>query len=139
MLALAQELWGDDPRTVQHTYGQIAWWAANIPHRETVSRLWFDDDRILGWGWVTGGTELEFQVRPTHRNLLDEILAWSRPDELMVRSDDEDAIRRIEAHGLVHDPAAPWMRRNSRSLDALLAAVVPAGYHVRTARDEDFA
>jgi ribosomal protein S18 acetylase RimI-like enzyme len=140
MLALAQELWRDDPRDVQHTYGQIAWWSANIPHGETEARLWFEAGRLVGWGWITAGTELEFQVRPTHRDLLDEILEWAQPDELMVRSDNEDAIRRIQTHGrLVHHPDAPWIRLNARALDDLPEPVVPDGYRVRTVGEADFA
>jgi hypothetical protein len=50
MLGLAQELWRDDPRSVQCNYGQIAWWSANIPHGESEARLWFDGDRLVGWG-----------------------------------------------------------------------------------------
>jgi predicted N-acetyltransferase YhbS len=139
MLGLAQELWRDDPRDVQCPYGQIAWWSANIPHGESETRLWFDDEQLVGWGWVTAGTELEFQVRPTHREVLDEILAWAAPEELMVQSHDADAIARIEAHGLVHMPSAPWMRLNSRSLDDLPEPVLPGGYSLRTVRPDDYA
>src|SRR6185369_992243 len=101
--------------------------------------LWFDGDRLVGWGWMTGGTELEFQVRPTHREVFDEILDWARPDELMVQADDADAIARIEARGLVHMPSVPWMRLNARSLDDLPEPVLPDGYSLRTVREEDFA
>jgi predicted N-acetyltransferase YhbS len=139
LLALAQELWCGDPREVTCTYGQIAWWSANIPHGESKTRLWHEDGRLVGWGWVTGGTELEFQVRPTHRELLDEILDWAAPDELLVPSHHADAIARIEGRGLVHMPSAPWMRLNSRSLDELPEPVLPPGYSLRTAREEDFA
>lgn len=138
MLGLAQELWRDNPRDVQCPYGQIAWWSANIPHGESEARLWFDDEQLVGWGWVTAGTELEFQVRPTHREVLDEILVWAAPEELMVHSHDVDAIARIEAHGLVHMPSVPWMRLNSRSLDDLPEPVLPEGYLLRTVRSEDF-
>jgi len=139
MLALAQELWRDDPANVQHTYGQVAWWSANIPHGETEARLWFEDGRLVGWGWITAGTELEFQVRPTHRDLLDEILDWAQPRDLLVRSDGTDAIRRLEAHGLTYRPDAPWMRLNSRSLDELAEPAVPDGYRLRTVEEGDFA
>ena len=139
MLALAQELWRDDPRDVECTYGRLAWWSANIPHGESEARLWLEDGRLVGWGWVTGGTELEFQVRPTHRALLEEILAWAGPSELMVQSHNTDAIARIEAHGLVHMPSAPWMRLNSRSLDVLPQPVLPEGYSLRAVREEDLA
>jgi ribosomal protein S18 acetylase RimI-like enzyme len=139
MLGLAQELWRDDPRDVQCTYGRIAWWSSNIPHGEAEARLWFDGEQLVGWGWVTAGTELEFQVRPTHREVLDEILAWAGPDELMVQAFDIDAIARIEARGLVHMPTAPWMRLNARSLDDLPEPELPDGYSLRTVREEDFA
>jgi predicted N-acetyltransferase YhbS len=139
LLALSQELWREDPRAVTCNYGQIAWWSANIPHGESEARLWHEDGRLVGWGWVTGGTELEFQVRPTHRALLDEILDWAAPGELLVPSHHADAIARIERHGLVHMPSAPWMRLNSRSLDDLPEPVLPDGYSLRTVREGDFA
>jgi predicted N-acetyltransferase YhbS len=138
LLALSQELWRDDPREVTCNYGQIAWWAANIPHGETETRLWHEDGRLVGWGWVTGGTELEYQVRPTHHGLLDEILDWAAPDELLVPSHHTDAIARIERRGLVHMPSAPWMRLNSRLLDNLPEPVLPEGYSLRTVQVDDF-
>jgi ribosomal protein S18 acetylase RimI-like enzyme len=134
ILRFAQELWPDSGCN----YGQIAWWAANLPHGETEIRLWHEDGRLVGWGWVTGGTELEFDVRPSHRALLDEILAWARPQELLVRADHADAIARIEAHGLVHDPDAPWMRLNTRRLAEIETPRVPDGYRVRTVEPADW-
>jgi predicted N-acetyltransferase YhbS len=139
MLALEQELWRDDPRDVQHTYGEIAWWSANLPHGETETRLWCDGDRLVGWGWLTGGSELEFQVRPTHRELLDEIVAWAQPGEVWVRAEHEDAVGRLRALGFDHDPEAPWMRLNERSLDDLPALALPDGYRARTVREDDYA
>ena len=133
ILALAQELWPDSGCN----YGQIAWWAANLPHEESEVRLWHEDGRLVGWGWVTRGIELEFDVRPSHRALLDEILEWAEPDELMVRADHVDAIERIEAHGLVHDPDAPWMRLNVRSLEDIETPRVPDGYRLRTVEPHD--
>jgi ribosomal protein S18 acetylase RimI-like enzyme len=138
MLDLACELWSDDSDAVGHPYGEVAWWAASIPHGETEARLWFDDGRLVGWGWVTGGTELEFEVRPSHRDLLAEILAWAQPHEVVVRADNADAIARIRAFGLVHDPAAPWTRLNARSLEHVAEPCVPEGYRVRTVREGDW-
>jgi GNAT superfamily N-acetyltransferase len=135
ILELTQEVWPD----TGCTYGQIAWWAASIPHGDTEVRLWRDrDGRLVGWGWLTGGTELEFDVRPSHREVLDEILDWAQPQELLVRSDHVDAIARIEAHGLVHDPEAPWIRWNARSLEQIDDPQVPDGYRVRTVEEHDW-
>jgi predicted N-acetyltransferase YhbS len=138
MLALEQELWRDDPGDVQHTYGELAWWSANIPHGETETRLWHEGDRLVGWGWLTGGNELEFQVRPTHRALLDEIVAWAQPSEVWVRAEHEDALGRLRTLGFDHDPQSPWMRLNERSLDDVPAPTLPRGYVVRTVHEEDF-
>jgi GNAT superfamily N-acetyltransferase len=70
--------------------------------------------------------------------VLDEILEWARPKELMVHSENEDAIARIRAFGLVHDPTAPWMRLNARSLEHVDAPRVPEGYRVRTVEEGDW-
>ena len=138
MIRLSQEIWRDDPREVTCNYGQLAWWSANIPHGESESRLWREDGRLVGWGWVTGGTELEYQVRPSHRALLDEILDWADPNELLVPSHHADAIARVERHGLVHMPNAPWMRLNERSLDDLPEPQLPDGYTLRTVEEADW-
>jgi predicted N-acetyltransferase YhbS len=134
ILELAQELWPDS----ECTYGQIAWWAATLPHGETEVRLWRDGGKLVGWGWLTGGTELEFDVRPGRRDVLEEILDWAQPDELVVRSDHDDAIACIEAYGLAHDPEAPWFRLNARSLAQIDEPRVPDGYRVRTVEERDW-
>ncbi len=133
ILGLAQELWPD----CACSYGQIAWWAAAIPHGETQVRLWHERGRLIGWGWLTSGTELEFDVRSSHRALLDEILDWARPEELVVRADHEDAIARIEAHGLRHDPDAPWFLDNARSLEQIDEPQLPPGYRLRIVEERD--
>jgi ribosomal protein S18 acetylase RimI-like enzyme len=134
LAALAKELYPD----VQGTYGQVAWGAAVMPHGDWEARLWYDGDTLAGWGWLTGETELEFEVRGSHRELLDAILEWAQPQELMVRSDNEDAIARIRAHGLEHDPNAAWIRENRRSLDEIEAPRLPDGYTLRTVTPDDW-
>ena len=135
ILEFTQELWPD----TGCTYGQIAWWAASLPHGDIEVRLWRDGGQLVGWGWLSGGTELEFDVRPSHRDVIDEILDWAQPEELLVRSDHLDAIARIEAHGLVHDPEAPWIRQNGRSLTQIDEPQVPDGYLLRSVEERDWA
>jgi hypothetical protein len=140
LLELAQELRRDAPEEVECDFGQIAFWSAQLPHDDWQARLWFDRRRLAGWGWLTKEVELEFQVRPSHRELLDEILDWARPSELMVCANHTDAIDRIRAHGLEHDPESPWMRINGRSLDEIEEPLLPEGYRLRTmAEYGDFA
>ena len=78
LLELAQELWREAPREVECTFGQIAFWSAQLLHSDWAARLWFDGGRLVGWGWLTRGGELELQTRPSHGALLDEILDWGR-------------------------------------------------------------
>jgi ribosomal protein S18 acetylase RimI-like enzyme len=139
LLELSQELWRQDPRCVTCNFGQIAFWSGNLVHGEHQVRLWSDGDELVGWGWLTRGVELEWQVRPERPELLDEILEWARPSEALVLSHHTDAISRLEAHGLAHDPAAPWMRVNSRLLEQIEQPHVPEGFALRTVEERDFA
>jgi predicted N-acetyltransferase YhbS len=138
LLALAQELWRAEPMSLSCDFGQIAFWSSHIPRGEHRARLWFEGDRLVGWGWLTRETELEWQVRPERPELLDEILDWAEPEELLVRADQLDAIDRLRTHGLTHDPDGAWMRLNQRTLEQLEEPMLPDGYRVRTVEDTDF-
>lgn len=134
MLGLAQELWPD----VQCTYGELAWLSSTVPHGESEARLWFDGERVVGWGWLVDGEALEFQVRPGFGSLLGEILDWATPSIVYTVDHDADAIARIRAFGLKHDPGAPWFRWNQRSLGTVDEPRLPDGYTVRTIEQRDF-
>ena len=140
MLELEQQLWREDPALVECTFGQVAFWSAQLLQDDWVARLWFDGQKLVGWGWLTGGVELEWEVRPSHQALLDEILDWASPNEVLVCSDHTDAIERLRAHGLEHDPEAPWLRSNMRSLEEIEEPRLPQGYRLTTmAEYHDFA
>ena len=135
LLEVAQELWRVDPLDVEHTFGEIAFWSQRLPQSDWEARLWLDAGELVGWGWLSRGEELEMQVRPSHRDLLDEILDWARPAETSVLPGNADAIARLRAHGLEHVETAPWMRCNVRRLDDLPEPSLPPGYRVRTIAD----
>ena len=135
LLELAQELWRQDPLCVTCNFGQIAFWSANLQHGEHRVRLWSENGELVGWGWLTRGVELEWQVRPELPELLDEILDWARPSEVLVLAHHTDAISRLEAHGLAHDPAAPWMRVNSRLLEEIEQPTRAGGFALRRSRN----
>jgi ribosomal protein S18 acetylase RimI-like enzyme len=126
------------PAALSCDFGQIAYWSANMAHGEHRVRLWSDGGRLVGWGWVTRETELEWQVRPEQPELLDAILDWARPREVLVRADHVDAIARLDAHGLRLEPDGAWMRVNERTLDRVEEPRVPAGYRVRTVEAADY-
>jgi GNAT superfamily N-acetyltransferase len=137
MLHLEQELWRDDPADVACTFGAIAFWSAQLLHGDWTARLWFDGDSLAGWGWLTGGTELTWEVRPRHRALLDEILDWGPPDAVHVPTHHEDAIGRLRARGLEHVPDAPWFRWNIRTLEEIEEPHLPDGYRLTTMAEHD--
>src|SRR3954452_13937792 len=132
LLELEQELWRDVRDEVWCSFGQIAFWSAQLLHDDWEGRLWFDGDELVGWGWLTKGEELECQVRPSHRAVLAEILDWAGATEILADSRDGDLIARLRARGLGEGPDWPWMRRNARALDELEAPRVPDGYELRT-------
>ena len=135
LLELAQELRRTAPAAMSCDFGQIAFWAANMAHGEHRVRLWYDDGgRLAGWGWLTREIELEWQVRPEQPELLDSILDWAQPSEVLVRADHTDAIARLRAHGLQPEPGGAWMRVNERALDRIEEPQAPTGYQLRTVR-----
>lgn len=133
LLGLAQELWPD----VQCTFGELAWLSSSLAHDDWEGRLWLEGDTLLGWGVLTSGA-LEFQVRPTHRALLDEILEWAKPSTVYAVDHDEHAIERLRSGGFQHDATAPWFRWNRRSLETVEEPRVPDGYRVRLVEERDF-
>jgi ribosomal protein S18 acetylase RimI-like enzyme len=140
LVELAQELWAHDPSTVEHTFGELAFWSSRLPHNDWRARLWLDGETLAGWAWMTNALDLDWQVRPTHRPLLDEILEWAHaPERTVVRPHNVDAIERLRRHGLELDESAPWIRVNVRDLADLPEPAVPDGYGVRTVADGDHA
>ncbi len=132
LLELERELWQTAREHVDCTFGQIAFWSAQLTHSDWEGRLWFDADELVGWGWLTGGTELELQVRPGRGDVTDEILDWADPSELLVDERNADLVGRLNARGLVHLPDAFWMRKNTRSLEEIEEPRVPDGYRLTT-------
>jgi len=150
--------------------GELAWlWGMGQPNAvrpgETSDtwrgRLWHEGTDVVGWGWAylpyrgvrSDGQEyrvetayLAWQVHPSRPAILDEILDWY--DALVpqvdhrvgVRAANDDAIRRLTAHGyrLNSIDAADdgsWTQANVRDLADLSAPVLPDGYRFRSAED----
>jgi ribosomal protein S18 acetylase RimI-like enzyme len=130
MLDLISELWPD----ARHGPG-YAFMAQRLPHDDWDVRLCFEGGELVGWGWSTGRRTpvgLSYELRPEHRTLLHDLLAWSRAERTTVRSGDDETAALLESHGFAHDPDAPWLRLNARSLDTLEDPVVPDGYRLTT-------
>lgn len=138
MLDLISELWPNG----RHSVG-YAFMAQRLPYDDWEARLWFDDDRLVAWGWRTGWRSpvgLSYEFRLGYRALLEDMLDWSGADQVTVNSGDGETAALLEACGFAHDPDAPWLQWNSRPLDEVEQPVVPAGYHLTTmAEYGDFA
>lgn len=129
LLELCQARWPE----VRCTFGQIAFWSQTLRRDDWEARLWFEDERLVGWGWRTSG-DFEFDGSD---GMVDEIVAWGQPEIVLARTEDAALLAR---HGLEHDPDGPWYRVNARRLESIEAPVVPPGYRLTTmARCEDLA
>ena len=138
MLGLLSEAWPN----VRHGVG-YAFMSQRLPHDDWEARLWFDGDALAAWAWAVGWRSprgLSYELRPGYQELLDELVEWAQPEVTTVRSGDERSAAVLRAHGFEHDPAAPWIRWNSRSLAEVEEPAVPAGYRLATmAEYGDFA
>lgn len=138
MLGLLSDAWPD----VRHAVG-YAFMAQRLPHDDWEARLWLDGDALVAWAWVVGWRDprgLSYELRPGYEELLDELVEWARPGVTTVLAGDERSAETLRRHGLEHDPAAPWIRWNSRSLDEIEEPAVPGGYRLTTmAEYGDFA
>jgi ribosomal protein S18 acetylase RimI-like enzyme len=134
MLELIAELWPGG----RHSVG-YAFVAQQLPRDNWAARLWFDDEVLVGWGWRSDRW-LSYEFRPGRRGLVEEMLSWAEPDATTVRRGDDETAELLRAHGFAHDPDAPWLRWNARTLERIDAPVVPPGYRLTTMADHgDFA
>jgi ribosomal protein S18 acetylase RimI-like enzyme len=138
MLGLVSELWPDG----RHGIG-YAFMAQRLPFDNSQLRLWFDDAALVAWGWSTGWRipgGLSYELRPGYEAVLDELIGWAEPSRTTVKHGDTKSIETLQRHGFAHDPAAPWIRWNSRALDTIADPHVPSGYRLATmAEYGDFA
>ena len=166
MQGLAQQVTALRPELLNGdaTIGELAWgWAKDV---ETLGhswrhRMWFDDDRLAGWGWVqlphrlprsdgtfreVGEANLTWQVHPDRPELLSDILDWydetadGLDKSLTLQSGDAEAIARVPAHGYVYDAETgsdngSWIQFNVRELDDVPDPVLPAGFRFVSAAD----
>jgi len=130
MLALVSELWPHG----RHGIG-YAFMAQRLPHDDWDARLWFDGETFVAWGWSTGWRTprgLSYELRPGYEGLLGELIDWADPARTTVKRGDERSIETLQCHGFAHDPAAPWIRWNSRTLGAIDDPRIPDGYRLAT-------
>ncbi len=114
MLERCQARWPD----VRHTFGIVAFWAAQIGRDGQEVRI--DDG---AWGYRDGG-DLEYDG-----DQLDDILEWAQPTRVIAPLRDTELLAR---HGLRHDPAGIWFKTNARSLESIEEPAVPEGYRLTT-------
>ena len=164
MQGLAQQVTALRPELVNSdaTVGEMAWvWGKDHADQGSTwrRRLWFEGGHLAGWGWIflpyqamrSDGqlldittTTLTWQVHPDARRLLDDILDWYDTEiphadrHVTVRAADDDALRRLAAHGYRLDEQAAgdagfWTQFNRRDLRDLPEPTLPAGFSFLTA------
>ena len=155
MQGLAQQVTALRPEALVNsdaTVGEMAWmWGKDRADQGSTwrRRLWCEGGHLAGWGWIflpyqamrSDGqlleittTTLTWQVHPDTRRLLDDILDWYDTEiphadrQVTVRAADDDALRRLAAHGYRLDEQAAG---NARLLDPVQppGPARPAGAH----------
>jgi len=166
MQGLAQQVTALRPEVLNgdSTVGELAWvWGQTYDalHQFWRHRLWFDDDRLVGWGWVrlpyrvrlldgsfreSKEAGLTWQVHPDRTELFAEILDWydeeaGNVDRLViVQSPDTEALAIVAAHGYAFDEedgsdTGDWVQWNTRDLVDIADPVLPDGFRFLTAGD----
>ncbi|MFO7169262.1 MAG: N-acetyltransferase [Chloroflexota bacterium] len=137
----------EGPLTYYHL-GDLDWWrfSANDPGEAVRQvRLWFDGERLVGFGWPSG-SGIEFVAHPRHAPVEAEILAWGegrRPADGEGRrftawSYEHHRARNQLLRSRGYERSAAHFRLNVRALDAdPPAPALPAGYRIRHVRGEE--
>ena len=164
MQGLVQQVTALRPELVNSdaTVGEMAWvWGKD--HADLGGswrhRLWFDGGELAGWGWIflpyqvrrsdgqlldISTASLTWQVHPDAPQSLDDILDWYDAEvphadrRVTVRAADDDALRRLAAHGYRLDEQAAgddgfWTQFNRLDLGDLPEPALPAGFSFLTA------
>ena len=122
------------PRAGWHV-GDIAWqWSQHVGREhEWRIRTWDD----LAWSWLrTSNGQLDFDVHPEHRHLLDEILAEPDARQTVAFDDDAEVLEALVRHGF-EKPGEVMHFFVRDLLTAPELPRLPEGFHYRTVEDAD--
>lgn len=111
--------------------GDLAWSLRDA----TDVRVWEEDGEVVAWAWLHDG-ELDVDVRPDRRELLDEILSEPNAKTAWAFDDDGDSRAVLERHGFVQPGEV--LRYFARDLVTCpQPPALPDGFAYRTAGGED--
>jgi ribosomal protein S18 acetylase RimI-like enzyme len=126
------------PRAPWHV-GDVAWGLRQHEGREAewTFRLWRNGDRVVAWSWLKSDTGLlDYDVRPEHGYLLDEILDEPEAREAVALDDDNEARATLARHGFAKPGRA--MHFNHRDVpEAPTPPPLPDGFCYRTVEPDD--
>lgn len=148
MLDLLSEGREADNGTYYIHRGDLQWWLfyTDVPQETWQSqvRLWFEDDRLVGWALLSlGENTFDVYVSPHLRGDAreHEMLAWSTQEmsaggsvqNVWVAEDDDVRIRWLEENGFIREQAHFIQFRRSLS-GPLDGPPLPEGFSLRTSR-----
>lgn len=136
MQSLVQDAWAVAGPKVRHHVGDLAW--GRIFATDSRFALWREDGRVVAWGWLHGGTALDFEIDPRRPELLPEVLAWAGPEVRTTVLESNDAVAdALRSHGYAREDGSPWFAHMQRDLDALPDLQLADGFTARSVRGED--
>jgi len=141
MQALVQATW---TRASHLHVGDLAWQRyPRAPSAAWPTRLWFDGDQIVAWGWVwtsadAGEDDDQFYVvvRPSHAGLFDDVVDWAERANPSPRlstpayEHDEPLAAALGRRGYRRRNYGPYGLHTFRTLDDLSEPAVPDGFRV---------
>jgi predicted N-acetyltransferase YhbS len=133
MQSLVQEAWGlVGPKNRFHV-GDVAWQHASGSGDDVRALFEDGDGRVAAWGWLHGGTHLEWQVDPRQPELLAPVLDWAEgATAARTLASDEAGAEILRSRGWTTDDDAFWFAHLQRELDDLPGPEVPTGFVLRS-------
>ncbi len=145
MQRLVQEAWQLVGLQNERHVGDLAWGAYQHVGREPEweRRLWFDDGRLVAYGWLYRPEKtLDWQIHPERPELLGAVLDWFEgilDGELVTSASagDAAAIEMLGRRGYAEVEGEPWMAALWRDLAEIEEPRVPDGFELRTVGEAD--
>jgi ribosomal protein S18 acetylase RimI-like enzyme len=116
--------------------GDLAWWNRE-PERQT--RVWYEGETAVAWGWLSPPNELEFAVNQEHPNVHDEVLTWFEREtrsptlETWALGIDKAKADALQRRGY-RQASGPFFVQLRRGLGDLPQPEVPAPYRLANVR-----
>src|SRR5437870_3634945 len=143
MQTLVSQSWAMEKPHVNVHVGDLEWWATQQSDEPDLTSIWYSEDELVGWAWLSPPAELDVHLHPDHRRgpLYELMLDWfetsassrpAPPDEAIafLFEPARERVELMESRG--YRPTENGYIHNVRSLtNGLPEPTVPDGFSLR--------